>query len=50
MWLEFSVYWIFSVMVLDYAIKASLLFYRYRSRKWLDVQMDLPNDKIRIPV
>ena len=41
MWLEFSVYWIFSVMVLDYAIKASLLSYRYRSRKWLDIKMDL---------
>lgn len=41
MWLEFSVYWIFSVMLLDYSIKAILLFYRYRSRKWLDVQMDL---------
>ena len=28
-------------MVLDYAIKASLLSYRYRSRKWLDIKMDL---------
>lgn len=40
MWLEFSVYWIFSVMILDYAIKAALLFYRYHSRKWLDIKID----------
>lgn len=35
--LDFSVYWIFSVMILDYALKASLLLHRYRSRKWLDI-------------
>lgn len=34
--LDFSVYWIFSVMILDYAIKSTLLLRRYRSRKWLD--------------
>jgi putative MATE family efflux protein len=37
--LELSVYWIFSVMILDYVIKAGLLYHRYRSRKWLDVSI-----------
>jgi Na+-driven multidrug efflux pump len=39
-WLEFSVYWIFAVMLLDYGIKAGLLIYRFRSRKWLDIRID----------
>ncbi len=38
LWLGLSVYWIFSVMLLDYAIKATILTYRFRSRKWLNVQ------------
>lgn len=33
--LGLSVYWIFSVMMLDYSIKAFLLVRRYRSQKWL---------------
>ncbi|MBT4522821.1 MAG: MATE family efflux transporter [Halieaceae bacterium] len=37
--LGFSVYWIFGVMMLDYTIKATLLLYRYKSRKWLDVSL-----------
>ncbi|NQX87770.1 MAG: MATE family efflux transporter [Halioglobus sp.] len=37
--LELSVYWIFSVMLLDYAIKSGLLVYRFRSRKWLDIKI-----------
>jgi putative MATE family efflux protein len=41
LWLELSIYWIFAVMILDYAIKAVLLIHRYRSRKWLDIKMDL---------
>lgn len=40
MWLEFSVYWIFAVMILDYAIKAALLIHRFRSRKWLDIKIE----------
>ena len=42
MWLGFSVYWIFGVMLLDYAIKAAMLIYRYRSRKWLDIKIEMP--------
>ncbi len=33
--LGLSVYWIYSVMLLDYSIKACMLVMRYRSRKWL---------------
>ena len=40
MWLEFSVYWIFGVMILDYGIKAVLLIQRFRSRKWLDIKIE----------
>jgi Na+-driven multidrug efflux pump len=36
--LGLSVYWIFSVMVLDYVIKAALLLYHYRARKWLELR------------
>jgi len=39
LWLELSVYWIFSVMLIDYGIKATMLMYRYRSRKWLDIKI-----------
>ena len=38
--LGLSVYWIFGVMALDYSLKAVLLVYRYRSRKWLDLRFD----------
>lgn len=41
LWLEFSVYWIFAVMLLDYSIKAGMLLYRFRSRKWLDIKVDV---------
>jgi putative MATE family efflux protein len=33
--LDFSVYWIFGVMILDYSTKAFMLVRRYRSCKWL---------------
>jgi putative MATE family efflux protein len=42
-WLGLSVYWIFGVMLLDYAIKAMLLLHRYRSRKWLNIDIGLTN-------
>lgn len=42
MWLEFSVYWIFAVMLLDYSIKAAMLMHRFRSRKWLDIKISSP--------
>ncbi len=35
--LNLSVYWVFAVMLLDYLLKSSLLLWRYRSRKWLDI-------------
>jgi len=35
-YLQFSVYWIFAVMMSDYGIKALLVTYRYRSLHWLD--------------
>ncbi|MFT5710979.1 MAG: putative MATE family efflux protein [Halioglobus sp.] len=37
--LGFSIYWIFAVMVLDYSTKAILLTYRFRSKKWLNVNL-----------
>ncbi len=37
--LDFSIYWIFMVMVLDYGIKAVLVLHRYRSRKWMQLRM-----------
>ena len=40
LWLELSVYWIFSIMLLDYSIKAVLLLHRFRSRKWLNIKLD----------
>jgi MATE family, multidrug efflux pump len=40
LWLGLSVYWIFAVMIIDPAIKAVLLIYRYRARHWLDVKID----------
>lgn len=39
LWLGASIYWIFSVMVIDYIIKASLLVRRYRSHKWLRLEV-----------
>lgn len=41
LWLGLSVYWIFAVMIIDYGIKATMLLYRFRSRKWLDVKIDV---------
>ena len=38
--LELSVYWLFGVMIIDYSIKASLLIYRFTSRKWLKIDLD----------
>jgi len=35
--LDFSVYWIFGVMILDYSTKAFMLVRRYRSCKWLTI-------------
>lgn len=40
-WLGLSVFWIFSVMLLDYSIKAAMLIHRFRSRKWLDIKLDM---------
>jgi putative MATE family efflux protein len=37
LWLDLSVYWIFAVMLFDYAIKATMLFHQFRARRWLDV-------------
>lgn len=39
--LGLSVYWIYGVTLLDYSIKAGLLVYRYRSRKWLSTAMEI---------
>ena len=41
LWLELSIYWIFAVMIMDYAVKAVLLIYRYRQRKWLEISFDI---------
>ncbi|MEM9257150.1 MAG: MATE family efflux transporter [Pseudomonadota bacterium] len=41
LWLDLSVYWIFAVMLFDYAIKATLLYLRFRSRTWLEIDIDL---------
>jgi putative MATE family efflux protein len=38
--LELSVYWLFGVMIIDYSIKASMLIYRFTSRKWLKIDLD----------
>jgi putative MATE family efflux protein len=37
--MDFSVYWIFASVLADYSIKASILGWRYRSRKWLDMDV-----------
>jgi putative MATE family efflux protein len=34
-----SIYWVFSVMIIDYGIKSALLFRRYKSEKWLDIRI-----------
>ncbi len=39
--LGLSIIWIFAVMLFDYGIKAVLLIHRYRSRKWLNIKIDL---------
>lgn len=36
--LDFSVYWIFGVMMIDYGIKATMNVQRYRSLEWLDIR------------
>jgi putative MATE family efflux protein len=38
--LELSVYWLFGVMIIDYTIKATLLIHRFKSRKWLKIDLD----------
>ena len=43
LWMGLSVYWIFSVLLLDYSIKAILLIYRFHSRKWLNIQLGSTN-------
>ena len=48
-WLGLSVYWIFSVMLLDYCIKALILTYRFRSHKWLNIQFDTADDATSRP-
>ncbi|CAA0097017.1 putative FMN/FAD exporter YeeO [Halioglobus japonicus] len=40
LWMGLSVYWIFSVMLLDYIIKAVILLRRFRSRKWCHIQLN----------
>jgi Na+-driven multidrug efflux pump len=40
LWMGLSVYWIFSVMLMDYFIKATILFFRFRSRKWLHIRLN----------
>jgi Na+-driven multidrug efflux pump len=35
--LGLSVYWVFAVMISDYAIKSTLIIRRFHSSKWLDV-------------
>lgn len=39
LYLNLSIYWIFAVMMLDYAIKGVLLIHRYRSGKWLHLRL-----------
>ena len=41
LWLGLSVYWIFGVMLLDYGIKSTMLWYRFRSRSWLEIRIDM---------
>ncbi|MEM8661897.1 MAG: MATE family efflux transporter, partial [Pseudomonadota bacterium] len=38
LYFDFSVYWIFGVMILDYGTKATMLLRRYRSHHWLNVK------------
>jgi putative MATE family efflux protein len=37
--LDFSVYWIFASVLADYSIKASILGWRFHTRKWLDMDV-----------
>ncbi|MCB1842315.1 MAG: MATE family efflux transporter, partial [Halioglobus sp.] len=48
MWMGLSIYWIFAVMLFDYAIKASMLFMEFRSRKWLDVNIGIADTPLPI--
>jgi putative MATE family efflux protein len=41
-WLGLSVYWIFAVMLLDYATKAVILIYRYTRKHWLNIEVVEP--------
>ena len=43
--LDMSVYWVFAVMLFDYSLKAVLLIYRYRSRKWLNIKIYAANSQ-----
>ncbi len=43
-YLGFSIYWIFGVMIFDYSIKTTLLLHRYRSKKWLHINLSDPAD------
>ncbi len=40
--LGMSVYWLLGIMILDYAIKASMLFHRFNSKKWLTIGANGP--------
>lgn len=48
LWMGLSIYWIFGVMLFDYVIKASMLFYHFQSRKWLDVKVGTPEVAVRV--
>jgi len=39
-WLGFSVYWIFAAMLFDYTIKAGVLLHRFRTRRWMYIDLD----------
>ncbi len=38
-WLGLSVEWIFAALIADYVVKASLLSWRFRSRRWQQIQI-----------
>tara|TARA_R110000823_G_scaffold295738_3_gene415612 strand:- start:66647 stop:68038 length:1392 start_codon:yes stop_codon:yes gene_type:complete len=48
LWMELSIYWIFSVMLLDYVIKASMLLHHFQSRKWLDINIGIAEVATRV--
>lgn len=37
--LDMSIHWMFLVMFMDYVIKATLLLWRYNSRKWMQIKV-----------